>query len=167
MQKGCFAYFAYYPLQASAALRVFFSQLTTRPQELIQKSPLPDSEHHISSGEGKQRKPEYIPCRILLGLSTNTIFAATQCVQPALGQSRCKKIQLILSPRQRDSEVSSCQSSSDSSFDGDRRRHPEEEEIGGPQKLLFFQSRVTKKTKNKRNSKVPRHLQLLLPGKKR
>ena len=34
-------------------------------------------------------------------------------------------------------------------------------EVGGPQKLHFFQSRVTKK----QNSKVPRHLQLLLPGK--
>ena len=79
----------YYPLQASAALRVFFSQLTTRPPELIQKSPLLNSEHHISLGEGNQRKPKYIPCRILLGLSANTIFAATWCMQPVLGQSCC------------------------------------------------------------------------------
>ncbi len=37
----------------------------------------------------------------------------------------------------------------------------------GSTEAPFFQSRVTKKTQKKRNSKVPRHLQLLLPGKKR
>ena len=51
-----------------------FSQLTTRSPELIQEFPLGHPQRHISSGEGNLRKPEYIPCRILLGLSANTIF---------------------------------------------------------------------------------------------
>jgi hypothetical protein len=67
----------------------FFVQLTTWPPELNQKSLLPDSEHHISPGVGNQRMPKYIPYRILLGLSANTLFAATRRMQPVLGQSRC------------------------------------------------------------------------------
>ena len=43
------------------------------PQNLFQNL-TSDSEHHISSGEGNLRKPKYIPCRILLGLSANTMF---------------------------------------------------------------------------------------------
>ncbi len=77
------------PCFRAPSLIFFFSQLTMPSPELNPKSPIPDSEHHISSGEGNQRKPEYIPCRILLGLSANTILTATRCVQPAVGQSRC------------------------------------------------------------------------------
>jgi hypothetical protein len=32
-----------------------------------------------------------MPCRILLGLSADTLFAATQRVQPALGRPNCLK----------------------------------------------------------------------------
>ena len=67
---------SYYPLQASAALRVYFflSQLKTRSPELIQEFLLGHLQHHLSSGERNQRKPKYIPCRILLGLFANTLF---------------------------------------------------------------------------------------------
>jgi hypothetical protein len=52
----------------------FFPLLTERSPELIQEFPLGHPQRHISSGEGNLRKPEYIPCRILLGLSVNTLF---------------------------------------------------------------------------------------------
>jgi hypothetical protein len=52
----------------------FFSQLTTRSPELIQEFPLGHSQRHISSGDGNLIEPEYIPCRILLGLFANTLF---------------------------------------------------------------------------------------------
>ncbi len=52
----------------------FFSQLTTRSPKLIQEFPLGHSQRHISSGDANLREPEYIPCRILLGLSANTLF---------------------------------------------------------------------------------------------
>jgi len=56
------------------SLIFFLSQLTTRSPELIQEFPLGHSQHHLSSGEGNQRKPAYIPCRILLRLFANTLF---------------------------------------------------------------------------------------------
>jgi hypothetical protein len=52
----------------------FFSQLTTRSPELIQEFPLGHSQRHISSGDGNLIEPEYIPCRILLGLFAITLF---------------------------------------------------------------------------------------------
>ena len=52
----------------------FFSQLTTQSPKLIQEFLLGHSQRHISSGDGNLREPEYIPCRILLGLSANTLF---------------------------------------------------------------------------------------------
>jgi hypothetical protein len=53
----------------------FFPQLTTRSPELIQEFPLGHSQRHISSGDGNLIEPEYIPCRILLGLFANTLFS--------------------------------------------------------------------------------------------
>ncbi len=65
----------YYHLQASTKVQlIFFSQLTTRSPELIQEFPLGHSQRHISSEDGNLRRPKYIPCRILLGLSADTLF---------------------------------------------------------------------------------------------
>jgi hypothetical protein len=71
----------YYPSHMSAAaggFDFFFHNPQRESPNSIQQNRLRLPQRHISSGERNERESEYIPYRILLWLSVDTLFAATR-----------------------------------------------------------------------------------------
>jgi hypothetical protein len=58
---------------------IFFHTPQRESPNSIQQNRIRRPQLRISSGERNQRDCEYIPHRILLGLSADTLFAATRC----------------------------------------------------------------------------------------
>ncbi len=91
----------YYPCHTSAAavgyLNFFHTPQSKFPNS-IRQNRLRGPPRHSSLGERNQRDWEYIPHRILLGLSSDNLFAATRRAQPALGRPNHYKNQAHFAP---------------------------------------------------------------------